>query len=251
MSGIRIGTSGWHYASWRGPFYPPGTGPKGFLSFYTQRFTSVEINNSFYRLPTERAVRSWAGAAPEGFLFAWKASRFITHFKRLKDVGESIELVFGRMEHLGDSQGPVLFQLPPQQKADRERLAAFLDLLPRHPPAAVEFRHPSWYEAPILDVLRDNDVSLCISDHAHAPAPREVTAKHVYVRPHGPGGQYKDNYPHEALAHWAKDMARWREEGRTVFCYFDNDQKSAAPKDAQRLQAKVDALMRAGPARPA
>ncbi len=237
--GLRIGTSGWHYASWRGPFYPAALKPADFLSFYRTRFSSAEINNSFYRLPTADAVAAWREGTPEGFLFAWKASRFITHMKKLKGVEESIDLVFGRMAGLGEKSGPVLFQLPPMLKADRDRLGGFLAILPRGYRYTIEFRHPSWYEPPILDLLREFDASLCLSDHAAAPAPWEVTASFVYVRGHGPGGRYAGNYSDEILGAWAARIAEWRAEGRDVYCYFDNDIKSAAPFDAQRLTERT------------
>jgi len=236
---IRIGTSGWHYGSWRGPFYPEQVKVKEQLAFYVTQFNTAEINNSFYRLPTLKAVEQWRETVPEGFVFAWKASRFITHFRRLKDCEESIRLVFGRMGELGPSAGPVLFQLPPQMKADRERLAGFLDLLPQGGRYTFEFRHESWYEPEILDVLRDHGVALCISDHAAAPAPWEVTADFVYLRGHGPTGRYTGHYSDEALADWATSIAAWRADGRDVYVYFDNDQKSAAPKDAEKLKALV------------
>ncbi|MBM6582537.1 DUF72 domain-containing protein [Microvirga sp. BT689] len=141
---VRIGTSGWHYRSWHGPFYPARLKIKDFLSYYVQRFDTAEINNSFYRLPTEQAVQAWHDATPKQFLFAWKASRFITHMKRLKGIEESIDLVFGRMNALGDKFGPVLFQLPPTFKADaetRERVARCLSLVPQDRRCAFEFRH--------------------------------------------------------------------------------------------------------------
>lgn len=247
---IRIGTSGWHYASWKGPFYPGDLRTKDFLSFYVQRFSTSEINNSFYRLPTDAAIKAWVAATPPDFLFAWKASRLITHYKRLKNVEENIAFVYERMDALGAKFGPVLFQLPPRLTADRERLAVFLGRLPPGRRATLEFRHPSWYEAPILDLLRAHDVALCLSDHAAAPAPWEVTASFVYVRGHGPGGRYAGNYSDETLDAWARDMRRWQAEGRAVYGYFDNDIKSAAPWDAERLLARLDvARERAPPAR--
>ena len=236
---LRIGTSGWHYASWRGPFYPAKLRPADFLSFYQQPFSTAEINNSFYRLPTAEAVTAWRDGTPEDFLFAWKASRFITHMKKLKGVEDSIDLVFGRMAALGAKSGPVLFQLPPMLHADRERLAAFLAFLPRGYRYTIEFRHPSWYEASILDLLREHDAALCLSDHAAAPAPWEVTAGWVYIRGHGADGRYAGNYSDDTLDDWARRIAAWRAEGRDVYCYFDNDIKSAAPTDAERLVART------------
>jgi uncharacterized protein YecE (DUF72 family) len=237
LKGIEIGTSGWHYGSWRGPFYPKEVKVRDQLSYYATRFPTTEVNNSFYRLPTAKAVAEWRAAAPADFVFAWKASRYITHFRRLKDCEDSIKLVFGRMDGLGDSFGPVLFQLPPQFHADRERLAGFLNLLPKERRHAFEFRHASWYDDAIFDVLRDHNAALCISDHAAAPSPWETTADFVYLRGHGPGGQYKGAYSDETLDEWATSIRRWREGRREVYVYFDNDQKSQAPKDAERLTA--------------
>jgi uncharacterized protein YecE (DUF72 family) len=129
----------------------------------------------------------------------------------------------------------VLFQLPPQFTADRERLASFLKLLRKQRRYAFEFRHPSWYSDTILDLLREHDVALCLSDHHDAPAPWEVTARHVYVRGHGPGGRYKDHYPEKTLRAWTRDIRKWKRQRRAVYVYFDNDQKSAAPADARKL----------------
>jgi uncharacterized protein YecE (DUF72 family) len=232
---LRIGTSGWHYASWRGPFYPGPLKPADFLAYYRTRFSSAEINNSFYRLPSEEAVAAWRESTPEDFLFAWKASRFITHMKKLRGVEESLDLVFGRMAGLRGKLGPVLFQLPPMLRADRDRLGGFLSLLPQGHRIAVEFRHPSWYEPPILDLLREHDAALCLSDHAAAPAPWETTARFVYIRGHGPDGRYAGNYSDDTLDAWAERIGQWRADGRDVYCYFDNDIKSAAPFDAERL----------------
>lgn len=239
VKGIEIGTSGWHYASWRGPFYPKSVKVKDQLAYYTTRFSTTEINNSFYRLPTEKAVREWRAAVPRDFVFGWKASRYITHFRRLKDCEDSIKLVFGRMNELGENFGPVLFQLPPQFHADRERLAGFLKLLPKKRRQAFEFRHASWYAPEIFEVLADHNVALCISDHAAAPSPWEVTADFVYLRGHGPGGRYKGAYSDKALDEWAASLRSWRKGRREVYVYFDNDQKSQAPKDADRLIARL------------
>jgi uncharacterized protein YecE (DUF72 family) len=234
----RIGTSGWHYKSWSGPFYPPDLKPKDFLSFYVEHFNTTEINNSFYRLPTEKAVAAWREGVPHGFLFAWKASRFITHLKRLKDVEDSSDLVFGRMAGLGPTFGPVLFQLPPTFRAEPEnleRLARCLKHIPSRRRCAIEFRHPSWYEGPVLDLLRDHNAALCISDHEAAPAPWVATADFVYVRAHGTEGRYSGHYSPDTLSSWTKKLADWRSEHRDVYVYFDNDVKSAAPKDARML----------------
>jgi uncharacterized protein YecE (DUF72 family) len=170
-------------------------------------------------------------------LFAWKASKFITHWKRLTENCEnSIELMETRLQALSPKVGAVLFQLPPKFPKNVDRLASFLKMLPRCYPCAFEFRHKSWYADEILQLLHRHDVSLCLSDHHDAPAPWEVTARHVYLRGHGPGGRYRDNYPDKTLRKWAREVKKWKRQRRTVFVYFDNDQKSAAPLDAQRLR---------------
>jgi uncharacterized protein YecE (DUF72 family) len=238
---LRIGTSGWHYDSWWGPFFPEGLKKKDALAYYASQFDTTELNNPFYRTPTIEAVQGWFAGTPDDFVFAWKASKFITHWKQLSErCDNSLELMESRLAPLGHKVGPILFQLPPKMQANRERLASFLKMLNPARRYAFEFRHPSWYEAPILVVLRDHDVSLCLSDHAAAPAPWETTASLVYVRGHGPSGRYHGNYSDETLRRWAADFHKWRREGKDVYCYFDNDVKSAAPHDARRLLNFLD-----------
>lgn len=240
MSELRIGTSGWSYPSWRGPFFPKGLRVKDRLRHYASRFNACELNAPFYRTPSLDAVRAWAEQTPEDFRFAWKASKFITHWKRLSGKSEnSLALMETRLKVLGPKVGPVLFQLPPRLHADRERLAGFLRLLRPGRRYAFEFRDESWYAPPILDLLREHDIALCLSDHADAPAPSEVTASFVYLRGHGPTGRYHGHYPDATLAAWAHDIRRWRRSGRDVWCFFDNDQKSAAPLDAERLRTML------------
>lgn len=233
---LRIGCSGWSYRDWIGPFYPKEVRAKDRFAFYASQFDTTEINASFYRLPSDKAVATWAQTAPPRFVFAWKVSRYITHNKKLKDCEDSVALVFGRMAGLGEAYGPALVQLPPMLRRDDERLAAFLKLLPKGGRHTVEFRHPSWYEKPVFDLLADHDAALCISDHHDAPSPWEVTASWVYVRGHGPGGRYVGRYPEADLRRWAKQAAAWRAEGLDVYSYFDNDIKSAAPADARVLK---------------
>jgi len=236
MSQLRIGCSGWVYKDWTGPFYPPGTKDRERLEYYATRFDTAEINASFYRLPSEKMVEGWRERAPEGFVYAWKVSRFITHNKKLNECADPVALVFGRMAPLAEHYGPALIQLPPQLRRNDERLAGFLKLLPKDRRHTVEFRHPSWYDPAVFRILSDFDASLCISDHHHAPAPWEVTASWVYVRGHGPGGRYHGRYPDEELGMWADHIGRFRAEGRDVYAYFDNDIKSAAPFDAETLK---------------
>lgn len=238
---LRIGTSGWSYAHWRGGFYPAGLPSKAWLAFYAERFDTVEINGSFYRMPPEPAVAGWCERSPEGFLFAWKASRYITQAKRLRDAAEPLAYVLNRASGLKGKLGPILFQLPPQMRRDDDRLAKFLSLLPKAHRFCVEFRDPAWYAPEVLRLLAEHGVALCVSDHHDAPAPPEATAGFVYVRLHGPGGHYFGRYPEGELASWAKRIAAWRSDGRDVFVYFDNDVEGAAPLDAAALRSRLTA----------
>jgi uncharacterized protein YecE (DUF72 family) len=238
MARILIGTSGWSYASWRGPFFPKDVAAKNHLSYYASRFCTTELNGVFYRTPTVQAVRAWRKQTPDDFIFAWKASRFITHWKRLScNSRNSLALMEMRLRALGPKAGPVLFQLPSRFKADRVRLRDFIKLLRPNRRYAFEFRDPSWFDSTILELLRDHNISLCISDHRDAPTPWEVTASFVYLRAHGPKGDYKDHYSEKTLRKWADTITKWNCERRDVFVYFDNDQKSAAPLDACKLKS--------------
>jgi len=235
---IFIGTAGWSYASWRGPFFPREVMVRHHLAYYATQFITAELNGVFYRTPTLAAVRGWRDQTPEEFLFAWKASKFITHWKRLSDRSRnSLDLIEERLDILGRKAGPVLFQLPARFTADAVRLTSFIRLLNKKRQYAFEFRHASWYDETIYKILRKNGIALCISDHCDAPSPWLATAKHVYIRGHGPTGAYKGHYSDTTLRKWAREIAAWRRQRRSVYVYFDNDQKNAAPADAARLRA--------------
>jgi len=241
MARVHVGTSGWTYDGWRGPFYPEEVPKKDWLGHYGGRFSTAEVNGSFYRTPSLDAVRAWRKQTPDGFVFAWKASKFITHWKRLSEKSDnSLALMETRLRALGPKCGPVLFQLPARFKMDCGRLEAFLKMLSKRRRYAFEFRDASWYTDEVFDLLHRHDVALCLSDHHDAPSPWVVTAKHVYMRGHGPGGRYKDHYTDATLRKWARDITKWKRGRRDVFVYFDNDQKSAAPKDAERLIRMVE-----------
>ncbi|MCC8975482.1 DUF72 domain-containing protein [Bradyrhizobium brasilense] len=244
MARVLIGTSGWHYSSWRGPFFPRGLPLKRQLDYYATQFPTTELNGVFYRTPTEQAVTGWRDATDADFVFAWKASKFITHWKRLSaNSVNSLQLLEERLSLLRNKAGPVLFQLPPNFTIDADRLASFLKLLKRRRRYAFEFRHPSWYEPHILKLLADRNIALCISDHHDAPAPWKRTADFVYVRGHGPGGRYRGHYKPAELSDWAKRIRGWTRQGCDIYVYFDNDQKSAAPADAKRLCALLGAAV--------
>ena len=237
MAQVLIGTSGWHYESWRGKFFPGGLPLKRQLQYYASQFPTTELNGVFYRTPSLDAVRSWDAQTGTDFVFAWKASKFITHWKRLSDNSvNSLALMEERLSLLGRKAGPVLFQLPPNFEADAGRLASFLGLLSTKRRYSFEFRHPSWYKPAILRLLSQRNVALCLSDHHDAPAPWKRTADFVYIRGHGPGGRYRGRYPTPALSEWARRIRSWNRQRCDVFVYFDNDQKSAAPADARKLK---------------
>ncbi len=241
MARVLIGTSGWSYESWRGVFFPKDLLIRHQLHYYASQFDTAELNGVFYRTPTEDAVRGWREQTGKDFVFAWKASKFITHWKRLSDRSvNSLELLESRLSLLGEKGGPVLFQLPPQFQANADRLASFVKLLSRKRRYSFEFRHPSWYSPRILRLLSDENIALCLSDHHDAPAPWKRTADFVYVRGHGPGGRYAGHYRGAQLAEWAGRIKSWKRQGCDVFVYFDNDQKSAAPADALKLRALVE-----------
>ncbi|MFW6379224.1 MAG: DUF72 domain-containing protein [Guyparkeria sp.] len=230
-----IGTSGWNYRHWRERFYPSGLPAAEWLSFYARRFSTVEINATFYRLPRIETVESWRDSVPPGFRFAVKASRYITHLKKLKDPASSTVRFFERIDRLGDRLGPILFQLPPRWRVNVDRLGTFLESLPRGYRYAFEFRDPSWWTPAIHDLLAAHGAACCEFDLDGQTGPRWTTADFVYLRLHGPDGPYQGSYDDDSLQEWAR-MIRSREtEGRDVHCYFDNDAEAQAPGDAQRL----------------
>jgi uncharacterized protein YecE (DUF72 family) len=211
------------------------------LQYYASQLSTTELNGVFYRTPTPEAVKAWREQTGRDFIFAWKASKFITHWKRLSPKSvNSLELLEDRLSLLGQKAGPILFQLPPKFEANADRLASFFKLLPKKRRYSFEFRHASWYQPAILRLLSSHNIALCISDHHDAPAPWRRTADFVYVRGHGPRGRYKGHYRRETLADWAKRMKSWKKQGCDVFVYFDNDQKSAAPADALKLRQLME-----------
>ena len=233
---VLVGTSGWSYPHWRGPFYPPEVRPADFLPYYARRFATVEINNSFYRLPPETSVRRWRDLAPPDFSYAVKATRFITHYRRLQGAEEALAQFVERMSGLGGALGPLLFQLPPSLPLRLKRLEAFLELLPPASAAAFEFREPTWFDASVYAALERRAATFCISDLHGRATPEVVTAPLVYVRLHGPG-RYSGSYDDASLARWAEKCAAWARGGHEVRVYFDNDQRGYAAHDATRLKA--------------
>ncbi len=238
---VRIGTSGWHYKHWLGVFYPEGTRASEMFQFYARHFDSVEINNSFYRLPTATTFDNWRDSAPRNFCYAVKGSRFITHMKKLKDPQSSSEKFFLVAERLGKKLGPILFQLPPRWKLNAERLEEFLEMLPGEHKYAIEFRDESWLVPEVYRLLRKHNAAFCIHDFADMKVPREITADFTYIRFHGPtSAKYWGSYPDRELRAWADQIEQWRRKLSSVYAYFNNDPEGAALKNALRLKQFVE-----------
>ena len=235
---LHIGTSGWVYPHWRGVFYPFGLPESDWLAFYAGQFASVEINRSFYRLPTRENFASWREATPEGFVFAVKASRFITHFKKLKAPEATLPPLLQAIEGLGDKLGPLLFQLPPRWRANPARLRDFLQALPEGVRAAFELRDPSWHTPEVLDLLTEFNAAFCVYDIGGFQSPRVTTADFVYLRLHGPGAPYCGRYGTAALAGWAEWLRS--QPVATTHVYFDNDQAAYAVRDALELKEMLE-----------
>lgn len=236
----RIGCSGWEYKHWRGDFYPVDLPKARWFEHYAATFDTVEINNTFYRLPEESTFASWAARAPLRFLYAVKASRYLTHMKKLKDPEEPIERLFGRMRPLGKHLGPVLYQLPPNFKLDLARLEHFLQALPKGVRHAIEFREPTWYAADVKRMLERYGVALCLHDMRGSATERERIGPFVYVRFHGASGHYSGGYSDERLAGWADWLHARRAEGLDVYAYFNNDVGGHAPRDAVTLRRLLE-----------
>jgi uncharacterized protein YecE (DUF72 family) len=232
----RVGCSGWEYKHWRGDFYPLDVPKTRWFDHYAARFDTVEINNTFYRLPEQSTFAAWAARAPSGFTFAIKASRFLTHMKKLKDPEEPLDRLFGRMRPLKKHLGPVLYQLPPGWKLDRERLEHFLQVLPKGVRHVLEFRDPSWYADDVKALLVRHGVSLCLHDMRGSATGRERVGPVVYVRFHGSSGHYSGSYPDDRLRDWAGWLNAQRADGAGVFAYFNNDVGGHAPRNAATLR---------------
>jgi uncharacterized protein YecE (DUF72 family) len=240
VSAARIGCSGWNYRDWRGPVYPPGLGASHWLERYAELYDTVEVNATFYRLPRREAVARWAEQTPDGFCFAVKASRYLTHIRRLRDVGQGIDLFFERIAPLRERGrlGPVLWQLPENFHRDDERLEGLLGALPPGP-HAIEFRHESWFTEDVLAALREHDVALVVGDHPQRPfQSHEATAGWRFVRFHYGARGRRGNYSERELDCWAERIRRWL-AGGDVFAYFNNDWEAFAPRNAAYLRRRL------------
>ncbi len=241
MASIRIGTSGWHYKHWRGPYYPPSVPPRAMLDYYRRDFDTVEINNSFYRLPPTTTFEAWKEATQSDFCFAVKGSRYLTHNKKLLDPEPALERLMTAAGGLGAKLGPILFQLPPNWHCNLGRLQQFLHVLPAGQRYSIECRDQSWHNEEVYRLLKGSNVAFCLYELGGVRSPVEVTADFVYVRLHGPGNKYQGDYSAATLKSWATTIHRWNKSDIDVYVYFDNDQSGYAVKNAQALRRMLEA----------
>ena len=237
---IHVGTSGYVYRHWRSRFYPADLPAASWLAYYARHFPTVELNATFYRLPTPHAAAGWRARVPSGFVFACKGSRYLTHMKRLRDVGTGLERFFTPLAALGPQLEVVLWQLPPQMdRPDPGRLDAFLEALPHRPRRVLEFRDASWHVRDVCRVLERHGAALCEHDLL-PPSPVRPDVPFRYLRFHGTGGRYAGRYGSDGLRAWARTLEGEREDGRDAYVYFNNDGGAAAVQDARDLLQLLD-----------
>ena len=241
---IHVGCSGWVYKHWRGLLYPEGLPQKRWFERYAEEFDTVEINASFYRIPLASTFEGWREKAPSGFRYAVKVNRFITHMKKLLDCETEVDRFIQLARLLGNKLGPLLHQLPPSLHKDVERLDAFLARLPKDLEQVVEFRHKSWYEEDVLALLDRHGVGFVTHDLKGLKSPRWASGRTAYVRFHGAGGKYWGRYSDEALINWTDWCVDQARQGRSVWCYFNNDIHGHAIEDARTLKSMVNQMSR-------
>ena len=229
---VHVGTSGYNYPEWRGSFYPADLPAAAMLPFYAERFRTVEINATFYRMPTAKTVTGWAETAPPGFVFTLKAPQRITHMRRLRDVDEPLRFFCDVARQLGDKLGPLFFQLPPNFKKDTDRLRDVLIQVPPDLRCAFEFRHASWFADDVYEALRSRDAALCVADTEAGRTPDETTATWGYYR------LRNIEYSDAELTGWAAALRR--RGRRDAFCYFKHEDSGTGPALAARLRARLD-----------
>ena len=232
-----IGTSGWHYDDWRGLFYPEKLPKDRWLEFYARRFITLELNNSFYRLPSENAFTNWYNSSPEGFIFSVKASRYITHIKRLNDCSEAVNNFMSRACLLKEKLGPVLYQLPSNFHRDDTRLEAFLKILPKDIKHAIEFRHESWFHENIYDLLRKYNVGFAAFDMPDLTSILLATSDFLYLRFHGGNSLYSSRYSEREMSTWAEKISKLSGKLESAYIYFNNDVAGYAIENAQTLRS--------------
>ena len=242
---MRIGTSGWEYAHWKGSFYPSDLPRDRWYEFYAERFDTVELNATFYRLPAAAVFERWARRAPHEFVFAVKASRYLTHLRRLREPAEPLDRLWSRARRLDRHLGPMLYQLPPRWKPNLGRLESFLASVPRNDAQALEIRDRRWYRPDVLAALGVSPVGLCLHDMPGSEAKARPVGPMVYIRFHGAGERYGGAYSSQRLSAWAGRIANWVSAGLPVWAYFNNDVGGHAVVDADRLRTMVDRRLQA------
>ena len=237
-----VGTSGWVYKHWRERFYPQGLAQAKWLEFYNQHFSTVELNNSFYHLPSEKAFAGWRERSSPGFVYAVKISRLITHLKKLRNVEEALENFFSRARILSKKLGPLLYQLPPNMPRNDKVLEAFLHLLPPDLCHVFEFRNESWLDEEIFALLREHNIGFCIYDMPEFTTPVVSTADFAYIRFHGSADLYGSCYTDAQLERWAKRIGELGEGLKAVYIYFNNDTEAFAIENARTLRDKLTTI---------
>jgi uncharacterized protein YecE (DUF72 family) len=232
---LYIGTSGWVYRHWREIFYPQGLAQAKWLEFYNQHFTTVELNNSFYHLPSEKAFAAWLERSSEGFVYSVKVSRLITHLKKLRNVEGALENFLSRAQILGEKLGPLLYQLPPNMRRNDRVLEAFLQLLPPGLCHVFEFRNESWFDEEVFALLRQHQIGFCVYDMPEFTTPILATTDFAYIRFHGSGELYGSCYSDAELEEWAKRIAELGQDLTSVYIYFNNDAEAFAVSNAKTL----------------
>ncbi len=232
---LYLGTSGWVYDDWRGLFYPQDLPRSRWFEFYNRHFATVELNNTFYRMPSEKAVARWCATSSEGFVYAVKANRTITHIKKLRNAEEHVASFLERVQILGKKLGPVLYQLPPGVSRNDALLESFLKLLPTHLQHVLEFRNESWFDEAVFGLLRNHGVGFCIYDMPGFTTPLAVTADFAYLRFHGSRHMYASSYSHPEIDQWATRIADLGKGLKSVYVYYNNDARAFAVYNAKEL----------------
>ncbi|MDP8248838.1 MAG: DUF72 domain-containing protein [Candidatus Tritonobacter lacicola] len=238
-----VGTSGWSYGHWKGLFYPDDLPRSKWFAHYVKTFSAVEINYSFYRMPSPSTIEKWGKETPGDFVFAMKASRYLTHMKRLNVEGKSVDVFAERVGGLGKKLGPVLYQLPPKQEKDLRKLENFIGLLPGGMRHAVEFRHDSWICEETFSLLEKHGVCYCIVSAPRLKCERRVTAPFAYIRMHGAKSWYRSKYSDGELGDWADFICRALKDGLDIYIFFNNDHRAFAAQNALTLRAMIEKMM--------
>ncbi len=238
---VRIGTSGWNYKHWKNIFYPEGTPQRKWLEYYSKKMDTVEVNATFYRLPSKSTFEGWKNRTPEGFVWSVKAPREITHRRRLKDVEKPLKEFLERADVLGNKLGPVLFQLPPGLKLDMPLAVDFFEQIKSIRFPVIEARNKSWFNDNLFDMLKSYSIALCISHSSgRFPFMESITSDFIYIRLHGPGKLYASSYSDDELNMWARKIIKWN---KPTFVYFNNDFNGYAIENATELKRLISSIL--------